>query len=402
MSILTVSHLSKKFARQLRRALWYGVCDSARELLLRPARADLRSGEFWALDDVSFDLARGEALAVVGGNGAGKTTLLRVLYGVLKPNRGEVRLRGRAEALIALGSSFSPVLSGRENIHLAAALHGLSPRQSGELVEKIIDFTELGPLIDAPVQTYSSGMRARLGYALPAHLRPDVLLVDEALAVGDAAFQHKCVSHMRGYLDGGGALLLVSHNTYQIQFLCQRGILLDAGRVTFSGTAVDAVNRMLEQRQSTSGVVAAPQSSPSGTVIIEQVLAEPVASDAIRTGEPMRITVRYRAKERLEILWGFFIWTADRWVTVCTASDMTPRTLLPGEGELTCLIPRLPLVGGRFALGATLSHPETKHPLATYGWEGAALPLDVRSHAAHELNAQRALNQLVTIDVEWR
>src|SRR5687768_1918932 len=128
MSVLTVSHLSKKFARQLRRALWYGLCDSARELLLRSVSEDLRNGEFWALDDVSFELEPGEALAIIGRNGAGKSTLLRVLFGLLKPDRGEVRLRGRAEALIELGSSFNPFLTGRENVVVAAALHGLSGR----------------------------------------------------------------------------------------------------------------------------------------------------------------------------------------------------------------------------------------------------------------------------------
>jgi lipopolysaccharide transport system ATP-binding protein len=402
MSVLTVSHLSKKFARQLRSAVWYGLCDSGRELLLRRGGGRLRSGEFWALDDVSFELAPGEAMAVVGGNGAGKSTLLRVLHGVLKPDRGAVRFRGRVEALIELGSSFNPRLTGRENVRLVASLHGLSHRQSGELLEKIVEFSELGALIEAPVQTYSSGMRARLAYALPANLHADVLLVDEALAVGDAAFQHKCVSHMRGYLDAGGALILVSHNTWQVQHVCQRGMLLSNGRITYAGTAIEAVNRLLEERLGPDGTVAMPRRSEGDSLAIEQVLAEPLDGNVIRTGEPMRIRVRYWTCEHADIIWGFTIWTADRWVTVCGASDMSRRTISPGTGELTCVIPRLPLISGRFALGATINDFETRRAIALYGWNSAALSFDVRSYATPEVNAHIELEQLITVDVEWR
>ncbi|MEA2568303.1 MAG: lipopolysaccharide transport system ATP-binding protein [Acidobacteriota bacterium] len=399
-AVLAVSHLSKKYCRELRRALWYGVVDTARELLPSARALTLRAGEFLALDDVSFDVRAGDALAVIGANGAGKSTLLRILYGLLKPDGGEVRLRGRVEALIELGTGFNPLLTGRENIGVGAALYGLTRRETDVLAEEVVEFAEVAEAIDAPVQSYSSGMKARLAYALAAHLKPDILLVDEVLAVGDAAFQRKCVSHMNAYLERGGALLFVSHNTHQIQSLCNRGILLERGRLTFTGTAVETLNRMFEQRLgATPGErVSAPAIGP---IVITEVLAEPLQRDEIRSGEPLRITIRYRADEPVDVAWGFSIWTADQWVCVCGESDLTRRTLPSGDGELTCVIPRLPLVGGRYSLRAAIQDFETKQPLALYGWHDAAATLDVRSDATLLGNAQMELNQLVRVDVEW-
>jgi lipopolysaccharide transport system ATP-binding protein len=389
---LSVAHVSKKYCHSLRRSLWYGVKDIARELAARGGDGGLRDGEFWAVDDVSFELARGESLAVVGRNGAGKSTLLKVLYGLLKPDRGEVRVHGRSEAMIELGTGIDPLLTGRQNVRVGAALRGLSRRDAEELLERVIDFTELGELIDAPVQSYSTGMKARLAYALAAHLQPDVLLVDEVLAVGDIAFQRKCAAHMRAYLDAGGSLLLVSHNTWHIQSLCERGILLDRGRVTFAGTAVETLNAMFEQR----GDVPAAAGPSAGPFTIEEV-----RTDDARTGEPLHITIRYRAAERVEALWGFSIWTSDLWVCVAGEYDLNPRTIGPGVGELTCRIPRLPLVGGRYVLRAGLVDAATRQPLALYGWEGGGAALDVRSDAGLQSNTQMTLHQLVTIDVEW-
>jgi lipopolysaccharide transport system ATP-binding protein len=389
---LSVAHVSKKYCHSLRRSLWYGVKDIARELVARSGDGGLRDGEFWAVDDVSFELARGESLAVVGRNGAGKSTLLKVLYGLLKPDRGEVRVRGRSEAMIELGTGIDPLLTGRQNVRVGAALRGLARRETGELLERVIDFTELGELIDAPVQSYSTGMKARLAYALAAHLQPDVLLVDEVLAVGDIAFQRKCAAHMRAYLDAGGSLLLVSHNTWHIQSLCERGILLDRGRVTFAGTAVETLNAMFEQR----GDVPAAAGASAGPFTIEEV-----RTDGARTGEPLHITIRYRAAERVEVLWGFSIWTPDLWVCVAGEHDLNPRTIGPGAGELTCRIPRLPLVGGRYVLRAGLVDAATRQPLALYGWEGGGAALDVRSDPGLQSNFQMTLHQLVTMDVEW-
>ena len=246
--MISVSHLSKKYCHELRRGLWYGVRDIAREIIPRRGEAGLRPGEFWALDDVSFEVRRGESLAITGANGAGKSTLLKILYGILKPDRGEVRVSGRVEALIELGAGFNPVLTGRENVRVGAALHGLNARETAALMERVLDFSELGAFVDDPVQSYSSGMKARLAYALAANLDPDVLLVDEVLAVGDFAFQRKCVRHMQSYLAGGGALLFVSHNMYQMQAICERGFLLDHGRLTFEGSAVEMLNRLHELR----------------------------------------------------------------------------------------------------------------------------------------------------------
>jgi len=400
MTVLSVSRLSKKYALQLRRALWYGMRDIARELLPGGGTGGLRPGEFWAIDDVSFELARGESLAIVGRNGAGKSTLLKVLYGLLKPDRGEVRLRGRAEAMIELGTGLNPLLTGRENIRVGAALHGLAPRATAELLDAVIDFTELGEFIDAPVQSWSAGMKARLSYALAAHLDPDVLLVDEVLAVGDFAFQRKCVTHMRAFLDRGGSLLLVSHNTHQIQSVCERGLLLDRGRLIFQGTAVETLNVMFEQRPADN--TARPAAAPAiGPITIEELLAEPLQGDAVRTGEAVRIRLRYVAGERADVLWGFSIWMGDQWVCVAGEYDAERRTLDAGEGELTCVIPRLPLVGGRYALRAGILDFDTRLPLALVGWHDTPSVLDVRSSASVLSNTQMAANQMITMDVDW-
>ncbi|HYK04888.1 MAG TPA: ATP-binding cassette domain-containing protein [Thermoanaerobaculia bacterium] len=403
MSVLSVSGLSKKYCRSLRRGLWYGVQDIVREVLPIAPPSGLRRDEFWAVDDVSFELARGEALAVIGRNGAGKSTVLKVLAGLLKPDRGEVRLRGRAQALIELGIGFDPLLTGRENVRVGAALHGLDRRATGELQEKVLEFAELEEFFDAPMQSYSSGMRARLAYALAANLQSEVLMVDEVLAVGDAVFQRKCVTHMLSYLNGGGALLFVSHSPYQVQSLCERGVLLSHGRVSFRGSAVDALNEMLnDPRRPDAEPEAARYRAPAiGPVTIEEIHATAVHGEMIRTGEPVRITVRYRAEERVEVWWGFGVWTADQWVHIASEYDLRARTLEAGVGELSCVLPRLPLVGSRYTLRAAIMDARTRTALAHYGFQDAPEWLDVRSEASLLANGQLATHALVTLDVDW-
>src|SRR5262245_40699880 len=190
--LIRVEHASKKFCRSFKRSLWYGLKDATADVSGRRSLGKLRPDEFYAVDDVSFELKRGKCLGLVGPNGAGKTTLLKMLNGLIKPDKGRIEMRGRVCALIALGAGFSPILTGRENIYVNASILGLSKREIDAKLDNMIEFSEIGAFIDSPVQNYSSGMQMRLGFAVATALEPDVLLLDEVLAVGDASFRAKC------------------------------------------------------------------------------------------------------------------------------------------------------------------------------------------------------------------
>lgn len=399
--VLTVDGVAKRFCRDLRRSLLYGMTDIARELMPHRSAAEaLRPGEFWAVDDISFDVRPGEAVAVVGHNGAGKSTLLKLLCGLLKPDRGQIRVTGTVEALIELGTGLNPLLSGRENIVLGAALRGVADRDVRRLIDEVIDFAELDGFVDAPLQSYSTGMRARLAYALSAFLQPDLFLVDEVLAVGDLFFQRKCISHMRSYIDRGGSLLLISHNPYQIQATCRRGILLDHGRLTYQGTPAEALDRMFESRPPSPAVDRAG-TLQAGPVAVTGLAAEDPDEEHLRTGRPMRLTLRYRCDVPQAVRWSFTVWTRDQWVCVTGGSDEHVRKLEPGTGELSCLLPKLHLLPGTYVVRASLLDPESTLPLAVFGWDNAGLDIEVRPAASGPDSFRRPLNQLVSTDVEW-
>ena len=400
--LLRVEGLSKKFAPQMRRALAYGFRDMAAELnpRARPATA-LRPGEFWALQDVSFDVGRGEALAVVGHNGAGKSTLLKILYGLLKPDAGSVRINGRTEAIIELGSAFRPLLSGRENIELGAAVHGLSRKETGLLIEEAAEFANLGDFIDVPMQNYSSGMKARLSFALAAHLRPDILLIDEVLSVGDAAFQRKCIRFMQRFLEKGGAVIFISHSAYQIQSICQRGLVLEHGRATFLGSAVEALNLLMDTRTAEEPTAPDALGDASAGVIIDDLAALPLSPGPIQSGGPVDVVLSYSAAEPIEIRWGFSLWTQDQWVCIAGEQRSEPLRIGPGSGTLRCRIERLPLVGGRYAMRAAILDAETTQPLASRGFHNKSVILAVREEPSSTSNIKMALHQLIHLDVDW-
>ena len=396
---LRVVDASKKHSHQLRRSLRYAVRDIGRELLpARPTR--LRPGEFWAVDGVSFELEAGEALAVVGRNGAGKTTLLKLLAGLLKPDRGEIHIAGTSEAILALGGSLQPSLSGRENIELGAAIHGLSPRDRRRVVDDAVDFAELDEFVDDPVQAYSSGMKARLAYAISANMRPGLLLVDEALAVGDLEFQRKCINHMQSYVREGGALVLVSHSAYHIQPVCGRGILLEKGRAVFAGSAASALAEMHAARIATGG--ASPEGPDRRPTALERVRIEPPGDDGIiRTGDAVRFIVEYRLGKPLDALWSISIWTGDGLVCVTAVLNETPRRLPAGRGELSCTIRGLPLVAGQYRVRSAILDAADVMEIARFGFDDEGLLLDVRGTQSRFANLQAQVRQLVQVDVEW-
>jgi ABC-type polysaccharide/polyol phosphate transport system ATPase subunit len=270
--LVRVEGVSKKFCRSLKKSLWYGVCDIAGELspfgrrprsverrvssdesLAEPSTFDsglsthnaLRPGEFWAVNDVSFELRRGECLGLIGHNGAGKTTLLKMLNGLIKPDSGKITMRGRVGALIALGAGFNPILTGRENIYINGSVLGLSKKEIDEKMEEIIDFAEIREFIDSPVQNYSSGMTVRLGFAVATALNPEVLILDEVLAVGDVAFQAKCFNRLADMLRDGVPFILVSHNMHQISRYCKTVVFMKHGRIEFFGEVEEGISRFL-------------------------------------------------------------------------------------------------------------------------------------------------------------
>lgn len=298
-TLIKVEGVSKKFCRSLKKSLWYGMQDLGNELVGRRhgGVGELRDGEFWAVNDVTFEVKRGEALGLIGRNGAGKTTLLRLLNGLIKPDAGRVEIKGRVGALIALGAGFNPVLSGRENIYINASVLGLSKYETDAKLEAIIDFSEIEEFIDAPVQSYSSGMHVRLGFAIAAHLSPDVMLVDEALAVGDASFQKKCFDRIQTLQSQGTAFIVVSHNPYQIENLCQKVAVMHRGSmpsVNDGKQALSLYHDLVQQSLRPTAATAKAAREGTGALTIESLRLEtgtgPI-QDSVPTWSMLRFEV---------------------------------------------------------------------------------------------------------------
>lgn len=243
--LVKVEGVSKKFCRDLKKSLWYGFKDIIGEVLLKKnSNSKLRTKEFLSLNDVSFEVKRGEVLGLIGHNGAGKTTLLKVLNGLIKPDAGKVIMHGRVNALIALGAGFNPILTGRENIYINGAVLGLSKKEVDEKFDEIVNFADLWEFIDTPVQSYSSGMHVRLGFAIASNLNPDILLIDEILAVGDVSFRNKCYSQL-SKIAKNAAVIFISHSMNDIVRICDKCIVLNRGVGTYYDNVSDGVKHYL-------------------------------------------------------------------------------------------------------------------------------------------------------------
>jgi ABC-type polysaccharide/polyol phosphate transport system ATPase subunit len=233
MPLIEFRSVSKSFARHAGRML-------LRERLTHWLKRQHRD-RFYALKNISFAVESGEGLAVVGSNGAGKSTLLGLVAGLARPDEGTVSVNGRIAALLELGSGFHPDLTGAENVRVNAALIGLSRRRTAELFDEIVEFSGIGEFIDEPLRTYSSGMMMRLAFSVAINMDPEILLVDEVLAVGDAAFQEKCFARLRRFRNAGKTLLCVSHSTAMVREMCDRAIWLDHGELMLSGRIADVI-----------------------------------------------------------------------------------------------------------------------------------------------------------------
>ncbi len=251
--LVRVEGISKKFSRDLKRSLWYGFKDITGAMLGIEQQKELRKTEFWAVKDISFTLRRGECISLIGHNGAGKSTLLKILNGLIPPDEGRIEMQGRVGALIELGAGFNPILTGRENIYNNGAVLGFSKQEIDDKLDSIIEFSEIGEFIDSPVQNYSSGMRVRLGFAVAAHMEPEILIIDEVLAVGDVGFILKCFNRIDKILQNA-AVIFVSHTMPQVARISSQILLMDKGKSIYQSTDVsEGIDRYYSQFEISNG-----------------------------------------------------------------------------------------------------------------------------------------------------
>jgi ABC-type polysaccharide/polyol phosphate transport system ATPase subunit len=275
---------------------------SLKETILR--RELPRTRELWALRDVDFDIAHGQTFGIVGRNGSGKSTLLKLIAGIFSASTGELAVAGRVGSLIEIGAGFHPEFTGVENVYLNAAIYGLKRSYIDEHLEEIIDFAELEQFKDVPVRTYSSGMYMRLGFSVAMHIQPDILLLDEILAVGDEAFQQKCFGRLRDFKQAGGTIVFVSHDPSAVERLCDRAILLDGGRIVEEGAATEVV-RAYHRRMSTGPAEEADRrdGGTAGRCRVHEVRAiagDGTARDRFVEGEPMALEVWLYAEQEID------------------------------------------------------------------------------------------------------
>jgi len=302
---IRVNHVSKKYCKSLKRSMLYGVKDIGRNILGMSSHSEnLRKNEFWALDDVSFEVKKGETLGIIGPNGSGKTTLLKLLNGIFWPDKGKITIKGKVGALIEVGAGFHPLLTGRENVYINAAILGMTKKEVDEKFDSIVEFADIGDFIDAPVKFYSSGMFVRLGFAVAVHCKPDVLLVDEVLAVGDMNFQVKCLQRMLKLKNNNKTIVFISHNLDAISGLCDKTTLLTNGKIIFIGDTQNAIAHYKEYTFNTESTdkdkLDHRRRRGTGDARIERVQIlnkEDVENKMFKLGELMKVRVSFYAKK---------------------------------------------------------------------------------------------------------
>jgi ABC-type polysaccharide/polyol phosphate transport system ATPase subunit len=323
-----------------------------------------RLQDFWAIRDVSFDVGHGETLGLIGHNGAGKSTILKLLSQITTPTSGEIRLGGRVAALIEVGSGFHPELTGRENVYLSGSILGMKRREIDQKLDRIVDFAGVHEFIDTPVKWYSSGMYVRLGFSVAAHLEADILLVDEVLAVGDAAFQLQCIERLNELRRSGTTMLFISHDLTSIEKLCDRVALMDHGRLVACGGAHDVVEQY--QRMAASTHVAAAVAEATGAIQAGVARVDAITFHdengaeiiSTSTGAPLTARIHFSALATVRdaVVEAFYYSRDGRTLHFqqSTAVAGGELTLSPGTGLIEFTMPGLGLQPGVYSVGATI------------------------------------------------
>ena len=373
--IITVDNLSKSYRlgekgraiRTFRESLIEGMASPwrrVRSLAQGQALASPPENTFWALKDVSFEVQRGEVMGIIGKNGAGKSTLFKILSRITEPTSGCARLRGRVASLLEIGTGFHTELTGRENVYLNGAMLGMKRVEITRKFDEIVAFSGVEKFLDTPVKYYSSGMFVRLAFAVAAHLDPEILIVDEVLAVGDSEFQKKCLGRMKEVSRGEGrTVLFVSHSLATVQSLCDRAILLRRGQISAVGPTYDVLAEYQSDPEirSLSELSTANRHGEGSAQIVAGRLTdtEGATTNILRCGDDVRIAIEYRSSKtaqlracRLSIAFADLL---GHPLFICSTELTNPElTTLPPAGELTCCIHRLPLTPGRYQLNLYL------------------------------------------------
>ncbi len=370
-----------------------------------------RCREFWAVRDVSLEVAKGSTVGIIGANGAGKSTLLKLFSGITRPTRGEIEVQGRVASLLELGAGFHPELSGYENIRLNCSVLGMTDAEIAERTPRIVEFSELEEFLDRPVKTYSSGMHVRLGFAVAASVDPEILIIDEALSVGDEHFRGKCINRLNQFREAGRTVVFVSHDIGTVRTMCQRVVLMDQGQVVAQGSAEEVADEYLrrahargnERLQSFETSASTYPRWGSGELVYEDVdLLGPDgrSTRSLEPGQAFSVRLRYLARAAcVNPVFGVGIYRADgtyvngnnhQW----RKQPIEVRDVRPGErGTVEMRCPELPLLSGSYYLSAFL-YDHSK---------AAPTPLDHREHVLvfEVLDPTRWHHGTVLLDSRW-
>lgn len=343
----------------------------------RPGRATTRKSDFWALRDVSFDVEQGESLGIIGHNGAGKSTVLKLLSNISTPTKGKITINGRISALLEVGSGFHPELTGRENVYLSGSILGMRRAEIAKKLESIIEFAGVRPFIDIPVKRFSSGMFVRLGFSIAAHLDPDILLLDEVLAVGDYAFQEKCKQRIAEMHRQGTTMVFISHDLNAVRSVCQRAILLQRGEVVAEGLPDDVIRRYTE----TAAFHQRPQITDERRVAevtgVQFYDALGNRTNGFKTGDAVSVRIDYVAHRHIpEGSLSLYFLTSDAGIAAQWTTSLSGRPINmqigPGSVEFTC--DELGLQPGVYQIDATIEKNGTADE---YEWQHACASIHV-------------------------
>lgn len=383
---------------------------SLKEYTIRWVKGQINYSSFWALRDIDLKVDRGEVFGIIGPNGAGKSTLLKVVSRVLRPTEGSLRVRGRISPLLELGAGFDPELTGRENVYLNGAILGYSKQDIDESFESIVDFAGLHDFINAPVRTYSSGMYARLGFSVATLKRPEILIVDEILGVGDAEFQTKSFDRIQQFQGEGTTILLVSHGLDRVKEMCSRALWLDHGKMVALGSSDNVVELYLQRtndlegerlRQSSETTLAAPRRWGSHKIEISQVTicdSQGEERAIFQTGEQLTLQMKYQAHEPVALPnFGIAIHRQDGALITGPNTNLANLELpeVQGAGVVTYSIPYLPLLEGLYQFSvAVVNQSDTE----TFDYHDRLYPFRIINRGG-EVNEQYGL---VTLRGEWQ